>query len=229
MLQNQQWQMNQMMTTFMNFVCTPSPTPTPSAAPTTHTAPVSSSLMNDDLLYIKFPDLLLFNNDCNKYLVWKWKILNKLLAEDWKYVKMGIQTDYFQQHYINNCLNNSTAIKVLPWLNLNSNVSMKEFWAFMNSQFKDNQLAEQAFSKLSSLRQKKEAQIYVQKFNQLIIEVNLVSLSTSEISDVHFNMKWMLFNRDLKNEIWIHVLLILKNILFDKYIKQMQQTNDELY
>ena len=38
---------------------------------------------------------------------------------------------------------------------------MKEFWAFMNSQFKDNQLAEQALSKLNSLRQKKEAQIYV--------------------------------------------------------------------
>ena len=31
----------------------------------------------------------------------------------------------------------------------------------MNSQFKDNQLTEQALSKLSSLRQKKEAQIYV--------------------------------------------------------------------
>ena len=33
---------------------------------------------------------------------------------------------------------------------------MKEFWVFMNSQFKDNQLAEQAFNKLSSLKQKEE-------------------------------------------------------------------------
>ena len=50
--------------------------------------------MNNDLLYIKFPDLLLFNGDCNEYLIWKWKIFDKLLAEDWKYVKMGIQVDY---------------------------------------------------------------------------------------------------------------------------------------
>ena len=117
--------------------------------------------MNDDLSYIKFPDLLLFNSDCNEYLVWKQKIFDKLLTEDQKYVKMGIQADYFQQHYINSCLNNSTAVKMLPWLNLNPNASMKEFWAFINLQFKDNQLAEQALSKLSSLRQKEKAQIYV--------------------------------------------------------------------
>ena len=38
---------------------------------------------------------------------------------------------------------------------------MEEFWAFMDSQFKDNQLTEQALSKLSFLRQKEKAQIYV--------------------------------------------------------------------
>ena len=51
----------------------------------------------------------------------------------------------------------------------------------------------------------------------------------SEMFDIHFNIKWMLFNRDLKNEIWIHILLILKSILFNEYTKQIQQTNDELY
>ena len=94
MLQNQQQQMNQMMTIFMNFAHTSSPTPTPPAALTTHTAPVPPPPMNDDLSYIKFPDLSLFNGNHNKYLVWKWKTLDKLLAEDWKYVKMGIQADY---------------------------------------------------------------------------------------------------------------------------------------
>ena len=59
----------------------------------------------------------------------------------------------------------------------------------MNLQFKDNQLAEQTFSKLSSLRQKEEAQIYVQEFNQLAMKVNLVSLSTPEMLDIHLNMK----------------------------------------
>ena len=71
----------------------------------------------------------------------------------------------------------------------------------MNLQFKNNQLTEQALNKLNSLRQKKETQIYIQKFNQLTIKTNLISLSTSEMSDVHFNTKQMLFNRDLKNEI----------------------------
>ena len=158
MLQNQQQQIDQMMTTFINFAHTPSPTPTPPAAPTTHTAPVPPPPINDDLSYIKFPDPPLFNGNHNKYLAWKQKILDKLLAEDQKYVKMEIQTDYLQQHYINSHLNNSTAAKVLPWLDLNPNASMKEFWAFMNSQFKDNQLTKQTLSKLSSLRQKEEAQ-----------------------------------------------------------------------
>ena len=99
----------------------------------------------------------------------------------------------------------------------------------MNSQFKDNQLAEQAFSKLSFLRQKEEAQIYVQKFNQLAMKANLVSPSTPEMSDVHFDMKQMLFNRDLKNEIQTHVLLVSRSTLFDEYTKQMQQTDNELY
>ena len=71
----------------------------------------------------------------------------------------------------------------------------------MNSQFKDNQLAEQALSKLSSLRQKEKAQTYVQEFNQLIMEANLVSSSTPEMPDIHFSIKQMLFNRDLKDEI----------------------------
>ena len=68
MLQNQQQQMDQMMTIFMNFVHTSSPTFTPSAALITHITPVSSSSMNNDLSYIKFPDLSLFNSNCNKYL-----------------------------------------------------------------------------------------------------------------------------------------------------------------
>ena len=71
----------------------------------------------------------------------------------------------------------------------------------MNSQFKDNQLVEQALSKLSSLRQKKEAQLYVQEFNQLTMKVNLISLSIPKMSDFHFDMKQILFNKDLKNEI----------------------------
>ena len=71
MLQNQQQQMNQMMTIFMNFVCTFSSTSTPSAALITHNAPVSLSLMNNDLSYIKFPNLLLFNGNHNEYLMWK--------------------------------------------------------------------------------------------------------------------------------------------------------------
>ena len=79
-----------MMMIFMNFVYTSSSTPTPSAAFITHTALIPSSLMNDDLSYIKFLNLSLFNGDCNKYLVWKWKTFNKLLTENWKYVKMGI-------------------------------------------------------------------------------------------------------------------------------------------
>ena len=49
------------------------------------------------------------------------------------------------------------------------------------------------------------------------------------MSNVHFDIKWMLFNRDLKNEIWIYVLLVSKSTLFNEYAKQMQQTNDELY
>ena len=161
MLQNQQQQMNQMMTIFMNFAHTPSSTPTPSATLITHTASVPSSSMNNDLSYIKFLNPSLFNGDCNKYLVWKWKTLNKLLTEDQKYVKMKIQINYLWQHYINSHLNNNTAVKVLSWLNLNSNVNMKEFWAFINSQFKNNQLTEQALSKLSSLKQKEETQIYI--------------------------------------------------------------------
>ena len=99
----------------------------------------------------------------------------------------------------------------------------------MNSQFKDNQLAEQALSKLSSLRQKKEAQIYVQKFNQLTIKANLISSSTPEMLDVHFDTKQILFNKSLKNEIWTYVLLVSRSILFDEYIKQVQQTDNELY
>ena len=70
------------MTIFMNFVCTFSFTPTPSAVLITHNALVLSPLINNDLLYIKFPDLLLFNDDCNEYLMWKQKTLDKLLIED---------------------------------------------------------------------------------------------------------------------------------------------------
>ena len=229
MLQNQQQQINQIMMTFMNFAHTSSPTPTSPAAPTTHTAPVSSPPMNNNSSYIKFLNLLLFNSNHNKYLVWKWKTLNKLLAENQKYVKMGIQADYLQQHYINSHLNNSTAAKVFLWLDLNSNASMEEFWAFMNSQFKNNQLAEWALSKLSSLRQKGEVWIYVQEFNQLTMKVNLISPLMSEMSDIHFGIKQMLFNRNLKDEIWTHVLLISRSTLFDEYTKQVQQTDNELY
>ena len=228
MLQNQQWQINQMMTTFMNFAYTPSPTPTPSSAALT-TQAASTSPANDDFLYIKFPDLPLFNNNHNEYLMWKQKTFDKLLTEDQKYAKMGTQADYLQQHYVNSWLNNSTAAKVLPWLDLNPSASMEEFWIFMNLQFKNNQLAEQALSKLNSLKQKEKPQIYVQKFNQLTMKANLVSPSTSEMFDIHLSTKHMLFNRDLKNEIQIHVLLILRNILFNKYVKQIQQADDELY
>ena len=59
----------------------------------------------------------------------------------------------------------------------------------MNSQFKNNQLAEQVLSKLNSLKQKEEAQIYIQKFNQLTMKANLVSSSIFEISNIYFNMK----------------------------------------
>ena len=69
MLQNQQQQINQIMMTFMNFVHTSSSTPTPSAALITHNAPVSSLSINDDSLYIKFLNLLLFNSNCNEYLM----------------------------------------------------------------------------------------------------------------------------------------------------------------
>ena len=105
--------MNQMMMMFMNFAHIFSSISTPSAVLTTHTASVLSSSMNNDLSYIKFPDPLLFNSNCNEYLVWKWKTLDKLLAEDWKYVKMGIQADYLWQHYINSHLNNNITVKVL--------------------------------------------------------------------------------------------------------------------
>ena len=130
------------MIIFINFVCTLSSTPTSSAVLITYTASVSLSLINDDSLYIKFLNSSLFNNNHNKYLIWKQKIFDKLLAENQKYVKMRIQADYFQQHYINSHLNNSTTVKALLWLNLNSNTSIEEFWIFINSQFKDNQLIE---------------------------------------------------------------------------------------
>ena len=205
----------------MNFACTPSFTPTPSSVtPTTQTT--SASPANDNFLYIKFPDLSLFNGDHNKYLMWKQKTLNKLLAENQKYTKMGTQADYFWQHYVNNWLDNSTAAKMLPWLNLNSSASIEEFWVFINSQFKDNQFTEWALSKLSSLRQKGEAQIYVQKFNQLAMEVNLVSPSTPGMPDIHLGMKCMLFNRGLKDEIRTHVLLVPRSTPFDKYVKQVR-------
>ena len=106
---------------------------------------------------------------------------------------------------------------------------MKKFWIFINSQFKDNQFAEQALSKLSSLRQKEEAQTYIQKFNQLIMKANLVSPLMFEMPDVHFSTKWMLFNRGLKDEIQTHILLIPKSTPFNKYIKQVQQADNELY
>ena len=61
------------------------------------------------------------------------------------------------------------------------------------------------------------------------MKVNLISPSMLEIPDIHLDMKWMLFDRNLKNEIQTHILLILRNTLFDEYTKQMQQTDDELY
>ena len=70
------------MTIFMNFVYTFSFTLTSSVTFTTHNTSVPSSLMNDEVLYIKFPDLSLFNNDYNEYLVWKQKTFDKLLVED---------------------------------------------------------------------------------------------------------------------------------------------------
>ena len=106
---------------------------------------------------------------------------------------------------------------------------MEEFWVFMDSQFKDNQFAKWALSKLSSLRQKEEVQIYVQEFNQLVMEVNLVNPSMPEMPDIHLGTKQMLFDRDLKDEIWTHVLLVSRSTLFDEYTKQVQQADDELY
>ena len=61
------------------------------------------------------------------------------------------------------------------------------------------------------------------------MKVNLVSSPTSRMPDVHLSIKCMLFNRGLKDEIQTHVLLISKSTLFDEYVKQMQQANDELY
>ena len=61
------------------------------------------------------------------------------------------------------------------------------------------------------------------------MKANLVSLSISETPDIHFGTKHMLFNKGLKDEIQTHILLILKNILFNKYVKQMQQADNELY
>ena len=106
---------------------------------------------------------------------------------------------------------------------------MKEFWVFINSQFKDNQLAEQVLSKLSSLKQKEEAQIYVKKFNKLIIKIKLINFLIFKMSDIHFDIKQILFNKNLKNEIQIYILLISKSTLFNEYTKQMQQTDNELY
>ena len=77
------------MMIFMNFAHTFSSTPTPPAAALIIQTALTS-LTNDDFLYIKFPDPSLFNGDCNKYLVWKQKIFDKLLAKNQKYVKMGI-------------------------------------------------------------------------------------------------------------------------------------------
>ena len=61
------------------------------------------------------------------------------------------------------------------------------------------------------------------------MKANLISSSTFKMSDVHLNTKQMLFNRDLKNEIQTYILLVLKSTLFDKYIKQVQQIDNELY
>ena len=59
--------------------------------------------------------------------------------------------------------------------------------------------------------------------------MNLVSPSTPEMSDVHFNTKQILFNRNLKNEIQTYILLVPRSILFDEYAKQVQQTDNKLY
>ena len=61
------------------------------------------------------------------------------------------------------------------------------------------------------------------------MKANLISPSIPEMSDIHFGMKQMLFNRDLKNEIQTHILLVLKSTSFDEYTKQMQQTDNKLY
>ena len=75
-----------MIIMFINFICTFSFTLTPSL--TAITTQITS--VNNDFLYIKFPNSLLFNDDCNEYLMWKWKIFDKFLIEDWKYVKIKI-------------------------------------------------------------------------------------------------------------------------------------------
>ena len=59
--------------------------------------------------------------------------------------------------------------------------------------------------------------------------MNLINSLTFEMSDIHFDMKWILFNRGLKDEIQIYILLILRSILFDEYTKQVQQADDKLY
>ena len=67
-LQNQQQQIKQMMTIFINFICTFSSTTTsPLTVLTMQTASVL--LTNDNFLYIKFPDPPLFNDNHNKYLI----------------------------------------------------------------------------------------------------------------------------------------------------------------
>ena len=53
------------------------------------------------------------------------------------------------------------------------------------------------------------------------MKINLISFSMSEISDIYFNTKQILFNRDLKNEIQTYILLILISTLFNEYIKQI--------
>ena len=61
------------------------------------------------------------------------------------------------------------------------------------------------------------------------MEANLVSFPTSGMPDIYLDTKQMLFNKDLKNEIQTHILLISRSTPFDEYIKQVQQTDDELY
>ena len=61
------------------------------------------------------------------------------------------------------------------------------------------------------------------------MKTDLISFSTSEMSDIYFGTKQMLFNRNLKNEIQTYILLILKSTLFNEYTKQMQQTDNKLY